>query len=52
MKTHKVYGKLYKCNIFSIVMEYANNGDVYGKIEEHKRRSTFFAENDIWKILI
>jgi len=33
-------------------MEYADGGDLYAKIEEHKRRNTRFAEPDIWRTFI
>jgi NIMA (never in mitosis gene a)-related kinase len=36
----------------SIVMEYADNGDVFQKICEHQQAGTFMKEKFIWKILI
>ena len=36
----------------SIVMEYANNGDLFQKICEHQKNGTYFSENTIWKIFI
>jgi len=35
-----------------IVMEFADNGDLYQKITEHKKRSIFFEESTIWRIFI
>ena len=35
-----------------IVMEFADNGDLYQKIVEHKKRAMFFEESEIWKIFI
>ena len=31
-----------------IVMEYADGGDLLGKISEHKKRATRFDEKEIW----
>lgn len=36
----------------SIVMEYADNGDLFEKIEEHKKNKSLFREDEVWKILI
>ena len=41
-----------KDNTLSIVMEYADNGDLYQKIILHKKTAKFFEEIDIWKIFI
>ena len=41
-----------KDNTLSIVMEYADNGDLYQKIIQHKKTAKFFEEIDIWKIFI
>jgi hypothetical protein len=38
--------------LFSIVMEYADNGDLFQKITEHQKNKTTFNEQDIWKIFI
>ena len=35
-----------------IVMEFADNGDLYQKIVEHKKKAVFFEESEIWKIFI
>lgn len=35
-----------------IVMDYADDGDLYQKIVEHQKNSTLFNEDDIWKVLI
>ena len=35
-----------------IVMEYADDGDLYQKILEHQKANTWFEEIDIWKIFI
>jgi len=35
-----------------IVMEYADGGDLYEKIVEHKKKGTYFEEADIWEIFL
>lgn len=35
-----------------IVMEYADGGDLYEKIVEHKKKGTYFEEGDIWEIFL
>jgi NIMA (never in mitosis gene a)-related kinase len=35
-----------------IVMEFADNGDLYQKIVEHKKKAMFFEEAEIWRIFI
>jgi len=44
------FDKNSKC--LCIVMEYANNKDLYLKIMDHQKKSTQFEENDIWLIFI
>jgi len=41
-----------KDSTLGIVMEYADNGDLYQKIVEYKKRKIYFEEIDIWKIFI
>ena len=41
-----------KDSTLGIVMEFADGGDLYQKIVEHKKTATFFEEQDIWKIFI
>ena len=41
-----------KDSTLGIIMEFADNGDLYQKIVEHKQKKTFFEETDIWKIFI
>ena len=41
-----------KDSTLGIVMEFADNGDLYQKIIEHKKKKTFFEESDIWRIFI
>ncbi len=41
-----------KDSTLGIVMEFADGGDLYQKIVEHKKTATFFEETDIWKIFI
>jgi NIMA (never in mitosis gene a)-related kinase len=36
----------------SIVMEFADNGDLFQKITAHQKNSTWFNENEIWHIFI
>jgi len=33
-------------------MEYADGGDLYGRITEHTKKNTHFPEEQIWKVLI
>ena len=39
----------YKINKFCIVMEYADDGDLYGKIKKAIKANTSIPENTIWK---
>ena len=41
-----------KDNTLSMVMEYADGGDLYQKIKESKKNQTLFEESDIWRIFI
>ena len=41
-----------KDSTLGIVMEYADRGDLYQKIVEHKKSAMFFEESDIWRIFI
>ena len=41
-----------KDSTLGIVMEYADNGDLFQKIIEHKKKKTFFEEIEIWKVFI
>ena len=41
-----------KDSTLGIVMEYADSGDLYQKIVEHKKAAMFFDESDIWRIFI
>ncbi len=41
-----------KDSTLGIVMEYADKGDLYQKIVEHKKTAKFFEESDIWRIFI
>ena len=41
-----------KDNTLGIVMEFADGGDLYQKIVEHKKTAMFFDESDIWRIFI
>lgn len=36
----------------SIVMEYANNGDLFQQITRHQKEQTYLKEEDIWRIFI
>lgn len=35
-----------------IIMEYANNGDLFQKITRHQKEQTYLREDDIWRIFI
>src|SRR5688500_2644612 len=37
---------------FSIVMEFADKGDLYQKIVEFKKAGIYFEESDIWRVFI
>ena len=37
---------------FSIIMEFADDGDLYQKITDRKKRKELFTENEIWSVLI
>ena len=41
-----------KDSTLCIIMEYADNGDLYQKILSYKKKSIFFEESEIWKIFI
>ena len=41
-----------KDSTLGIVMEFADNGDLYQKIIEHKRQKTYFEETEVWNIFI
>ena len=41
-----------KDSTLGIVMEYADNGDLYKKIIEYKKKKIYFEETEIWKIFI
>ena len=36
----------------SIIMEFADNGDLFQKIVEHQKSNTFFDEDDVWRVFI
>ena len=35
-----------------IVMEYADGGDLLGKISEHKKKGTLFLEKEVWQYFV
>jgi len=41
-----------KDSTLGVVMEYADNGDLYKKILEYKQKKIYFEEIDIWKIFV
>ena len=41
-----------KDNTLCIVMEFADRGNLYQKIVQHKKSAQFFEESDIWQIFI
>ena len=41
-----------KDSTLGIVMEFADRGDLYQRIVEHKKSAMFFEETDIWRIFI
>jgi len=36
----------------SLIMEFANNGDLFQKIVEHQKNSTCFTESEVWSVFI
>lgn len=38
--------------LLSIIMEFADDGDLYQKIVHHKKEKMLFEENEIWNVLI
>jgi NIMA (never in mitosis gene a)-related kinase len=42
----------YQSDSLSIIMEYANDGDLSQKILEKKRTTRSFMEEEIWRVLI
>jgi NIMA (never in mitosis gene a)-related kinase len=48
MSPHSRYGNLPT----SIIMEYADNGDLFQKITEAQKSSTHLSEPEIWSIFI
>jgi len=43
---------LYELCVSSIVMEFADDGDVYNRIVESQSQKVYMKEKMIWKILI
>jgi len=41
-----------KESFLGLVMEYADNGDLYQKIVQYKKSGNFFEESDIWRVFI
>ena len=41
-----------KDSTLGIVMEFADNGDLFQKIVEHKKQKTYFEETEVWSIFI
>ena len=53
MNLHQVYGLLISYNSFSIVMEFADDGDLFQKITKHKKNNNeLFEETEIWRVFI
>lgn len=51
MKLANPYG-MYKFVSHSLIMEFADNGDLFQKITEHLKNGTCFTEKEIWSIFI
>ena len=51
MKQANHYGNIHTITN-SIIMEFADNGDLYQKICDHQKKNSNFKENEIWKIFI
>jgi NIMA (never in mitosis gene a)-related kinase len=39
-------------NCLCIVMEYANNGDMYQQISARQKDNAFFTEEEVWRVLV
>ena len=61
MMHHSHFGKngnlsilFYSSNLrfYSIVMEYADSGDLFQQICDHQKNNTLFKEEDIWRMFI
>jgi NIMA (never in mitosis gene a)-related kinase len=39
-------------NVVSIIMEFADNGDLYQKIATHQKQRKLFKESEIWNIFL
>lgn len=52
MKPLNLYGKPCFIHFYSIVMEYADSGDLFQQICDHQKNNTLFKEDDIWKMFI
>ena len=50
----RYYGNsfIYHNIIISIVMEYADNGDLFEKIKDMQIREVMFSEDQIWKLFM
>ena len=46
------YGKIILTKSSSIVMEYADYGDLFQKITKHQKDQTYFKEEEVWSIFI
>ena len=46
------FGKLITTDSYSIVMEYADYGDLFQKITRHQKEQTYFKEDEVWSIFI
>ena len=46
------YGKFRITDRCSIVMEYADYGDLFQKITRHQKEQSYFKEEEVWSIFI
>ena len=42
----------FMCIMYSIIIEFADNGDLFQKICEHQENNSHFSEEEIWNIFI
>lgn len=47
-----IFFKEAQLNLNSIVMEYADGGDIFQMIKEHQKAGKLIDEDDIWRIFI
>ncbi len=52
MNLVECYGNKTNLTVYSIVMEFADGGDIFQLIKDHQKNNKLIDEDDIWKIFI